>query len=284
VTTDFRFRGSGPGRKALILAIEAAFIAYAALIFYPLANMVLSSFRTTREILQKPFALPARLDFSNYAVVWVDKGFGRYFLNSLWITAASMAFVLLFGSMAAYGVSRYKYRLSTLVYMLFLSGIMLPLKAAIIPLFILMKNLRLIDKPLSVILVFIAMGLPSTVFILSGFMKAVPVDLEYAARIDGCSDWGIYRRIVMPVVAPAISLVTIYNAVPIWNDFFFPLVFLQSDRWKTLPVGLTSFFGQHSTNWSLLFTGLSIAVLPILFLYLFMAKYFIRGMTSGAVK
>jgi raffinose/stachyose/melibiose transport system permease protein len=284
VTTDFRFRGSGPGRKALILAIEAAFIAYAALIFYPLANMVLSSFRTTREILQKPFALPARLDFSNYAVVWVDKGFGRYFLNSLWITAASMAFVLLFGSMAAYGVSRYKYRLSTLVYMLFLSGIMLPLKAAIIPLFILMKNLRLIDKPLSVILVFIAMGLPSTVFILSGFMKAVPVDLEYAARIDGCSDWGIYRRIVMPVVAPAISLVTIYNAVPIWNDFFFPLVFLQSDKWKTLPVGLTSFFGQHSTNWSLLFTGLSIAVLPILLLYLFMAKYFIRGMTSGAVK
>ncbi len=284
MTTDFRFRGSGPGRKALIIAIEAAFIAYAALIFYPLANMVLSSFRTTREILQKPFALPSRLDFSNYAVVWVEKGFGRYFLNSLWITAASMAFVLLFGSMAAYGVSRYKYRLSTLVYMLFLSGIMLPLKAAIIPLFILMKNLRLIDKPLSVILVFIAMGLPSTVFILSGFMKAVPVDLEYAARIDGCSDWGIYRRIVMPVVAPAISLVTIYNAVPIWNDFFFPLVFLQSDKWKTLPVGLTSFFGQHSTNWSLLFTGLSIAVLPILLLYLFMAKYFIRGMTSGAVK
>ena len=284
MTTDFRFRGSGPGRKALILAIEAAFVAYAALIFYPLANMVLSSFKTTREILQKPFALPSRLDFSNYAVVWVDKGFGRYFLNSLWITAASMAFVLLFGSMAAYGVSRYKYRLSTLVYMLFFSGIMLPLKAAIIPLFILMKNLRLIDKPLSVILVFIAMGLPSTVFILSGFMKAVPVDLEYAARIDGCSDWGIYRRIVMPVVAPAISLVTIYNAVPIWNDFFFPLVFLQSDKWKTLPVGLTSFFGQHSTNWSLLFTGLSIAVLPILLLYLFMAKYFIRGMTSGAVK
>lgn len=284
MTTDFRFRGSGAGRKAGILLIEAVLAAYALLIFYPLANMVLSSFKSTREILQKPFALPSKLDFSNYAVVWVDKGFGRYFLNSLWITAASMAFVLLFGSMAAYGVSRYKYRLSTLVYMLFLSGIMLPLKAAIIPLFILMKNLGLVDKPLSVILIFIAMGLPSTVFILSGFMKAVPIDLEYAARIDGCSDWGIYRRIVMPVVAPAISLVTIYNAVPIWNDFFFPLVFLQSDKWKTLPVGLTSFFGQHSTNWSLLFTGLSMAVLPILFLYLFMAKYFIRGMTSGAVK
>lgn len=284
MTTDLRFRGAPVLRKAAIAAIELLLGSYCLIIFYPLVNMLLSSFRTTREILRFPFALPSRIDFANYAAVWVDKGFGRYFLNSLWITAASMLVVLLFGSMAAYGVSRYKYRLSTLVYMLFLSGIMLPLKAAIIPLFILMKNLGLVNNPLSVILIFIAMGLPSAVFILSGFMKAVPIDLEYAARIDGCSDWGIYRAIVMPVVAPAVSLITIYNAVPIWNDFFFPLVFLQSDRLKTLPVGLTSFFGQHSTDWSLLFTGLSIALLPIFFLYLFMAKYFIRGMTAGAVK
>ena len=284
MTTDFRLRQGGPGKKAAIVAFLAALGVYALLIFYPLANMVLSSFKSTREILRAPFALPSKFELSNYVTVWIDKGFGHYFLNSLWITAVSMAFVLLFGSMAAYGVSRYRYRLSTFVYMLFLSGIMLPLKAAIIPLFILMKNLGLVDRPLSVILIFAAMGLPSTVFILSGFMKSVPIDLEYAARIDGCNDWAIYRRIVMPVVSPAIALVTIYNAVPIWNDFFFPLVFLQSDRWKTLPVGLTTFFGQYSTNWSLLFTGLSIAVLPMLMLYLFMAKYFIRGMTAGAVK
>ena len=284
MTTDLRFRGAGPWRKLAIAALEVLLLSYALLIFYPLANMVLSSFKTTRDILRAPFALPASLDFSNYVTLWVKKGFGRYFFNSIWMTAASMVFVLIFGSMAAYGVSRYKYRLSTLVYMLFLSGIMLPLKAAIIPLFILMKKMGLVDKPLSVILIFIAMGLPSTVFILSGFMKAVPKDLEYAARIDGCSDWAIYWRVIMPVVTPAVTLVTIYNAVPIWNDFFFPLVFLQSATWKTLPIGLTSFFGQYSTDWSLLFTGLSMAVVPVLVLYLFMAKYFIRGMTAGAVK
>lgn len=284
MTTDFRFRGATLGRKATIVAIEVLLGIYCLLVFYPLVNMILSSFRSTRDILRAPFALPSSIDVKNYAVVWVDKGFGTYFFNSLWITVASMLIVLLFGSMAAYGVSRYKYKLSTLVYMLFLSGIMLPLKAAIIPLFMLMKTMNLVNNPISVILIFIAMGLPSTVFILSGFMKAVPIDLEHAARIDGCNDWGIFRRVVMPVVAPAISLVTIYNAVPIWNDFFFPLVFLQSDKLKTLPVGLTSFFGQHSTNWSLLFTGLSIAVVPILILYLFMSKYFIRGMTAGAVK
>ncbi|PKL13355.1 MAG: carbohydrate ABC transporter permease [Spirochaetae bacterium HGW-Spirochaetae-8] len=259
-------------------------VGYVILIVYPLFNMFISSFKSNRDILTTPFSLPSSFDFKNYRTVWIDKGFNKYFLNSLIVTVVAMAFVLLFGSMGAYGISRYAYKASTLVYMLFLSGIMLPLKAAIIPLFIIIKNLNLIDTRLSVILIFIAMGLPSTVFILSGFMKAIPLELEYAARIDGCNDFQIYQRIVMPMTASAIALVTIYNAVPLWNDFFFPLVFLQSNSLKTLPVGLSTFFGQHSTNWSLLFTGLSIAILPMLVLYLFMSKYFIKGMTAGAVK
>jgi raffinose/stachyose/melibiose transport system permease protein len=257
---------------------------YVLLIIYPLFNMVISSFKTNRAILSTPFSLPSSFSFTNYKNVWIDRGFSRYFANSLMVTTVTMTLVLLFGSMASYGISRYSYRLNTLVYMLFLSGIMLPLKAAIIPLFLLIRSLGLMNKPLSVIFIFMAMGLPSTVFILSGFMKAIPLELEYAAKIDGCNDFAIYRLIVMPMVAPAIALVTIYNAVPIWNDFFFPLVFLQSDKVKTLPVGLSTFFGQHSTNWSLLFTGLSIAILPMLILYLFMSKYFIKGMTAGAVK
>jgi raffinose/stachyose/melibiose transport system permease protein len=284
MTTDLRFRHASPVRKTAILLIELLMAVYVLLVIYPLVNMVLSSFRTTRDIFRAPFDLPRSFDLANYQDVWVKRGFYRYFLNSVLVTACAMCFVLLLGSMGAFGVSRYKFRLNTFVSMLFLSGIMLPLKAAIIPLFQLMRRFGLVDKYPSVILIFIAMGLPSSVFILSGFMKAIPLDLEHAARIDGCSDWTIYQRIVLPMVTSAIALVTIYNAVPIWNDFFFPLVFLQSDRLKTLPVGLTSFFGQHSTDWSLLFTGLSIAILPILVLYLFMAKYFIRGMTAGALK
>jgi raffinose/stachyose/melibiose transport system permease protein len=284
VTTDLGFRGSRPGRAILLAAALAGMCAYTLFIFYPLLNMVLSSLKTTREIFQAPFALPAHPVLENYKVVWVDRGFGRYFANSFIVTFASMALVLLLGSMGAYGVSRYSYRLRTVVYMLFLSGIMLPLKAAIIPLFVLVKSLGLMDTHAAIILIFLAMGLPSTVFILAGFMKTIPSDLEHAARIDGCSDWGIYQRVVMPITAPAIALVTIYNAVPLWNDFFFPLVFLQTDRLKTLPVGLSTFFGQHSTNWGLLFTGLSIAILPMLALYIFMSRYFIRGMTAGAIK
>ncbi|MEA5107854.1 L-arabinose transport system permease protein AraQ [bioreactor metagenome] len=282
--TDLRYKGSSVGKRVFITVCLAAMSLYVLLILYPLLNMVLSSFKTNRAILTTPFSLPKAFSLATYKTVWIDKGFSRYFTNSLLVTTISMALVLLFGSMASYGISRYTYKLNTLVYMLFLSGIMLPLKAAIIPLFLLIKTLGLINNPLSVILIFLAMALPSTVFILAGFMKGIPLELEYAAKIDGCHDFAIYRLVVMPMVAPAIALVTIYNAVPIWNDFFFPLVFLQSDKVKTLPVGLSTFFGQHSTNWSLLFTGLSIAILPMLVLYLFMSKYFIKGMTAGAVK
>ncbi|MDR0723320.1 MAG: carbohydrate ABC transporter permease [Treponema sp.] len=284
MTIDFKYTGKKWGRNTLLGIVHLLMGIYVALIFYPLFNMVVSSLKTTREIFQNPFGFPETLLFENYKTVWIDRGFGGYFKNSFIVTAIAMAFVILLGSMASYGVSRYRYKLRTWIYMLFLSGIMLPLKVAIIPLFLIIKNLGLMDTHLSIIMIFIAMGLPSTVFILSGFMKTIPVDLEYAARIDGCNDWGIYRRIIMPVTQSAIALVTIYNAVPIWNDFFFPLVFIQTNRLKTLPVGLSTFFGQFSTNWSLLFTGLSISTLPMLILYLFMSKYFIRGMTAGAIK
>ncbi len=282
--TDFRFRGAPLLKKLFIAVMVTIMSIYVLLILYPLFNMFVSSFRSNRDILTTPFGLPSAFSFTNYWTVWVDKGFGRYFFNSFLVTAVSMLFVILFGSMGAYGVSRYQFKASTFVYLLFLSGIMLPLKAAIIPLFQIIKGLALMNNQLSVIFIFMAMGLPSTVLILSGFMKAIPLELEHAARIDGCNDWQIYRRVVMPMTAPAIALVTIYNAVPIWNDFFFPLVFLQSNAIKTLPVGLSTFFGQHSTNWSLLFTGLSISILPMLILYLFMSNYFIKGMTAGAVK
>ncbi|MDD3212239.1 MAG: carbohydrate ABC transporter permease [Eubacteriales bacterium] len=284
MTTDMQYRFASRPKRVFIVLMQAIMITYVILIIYPLFNMILSSFKTTREIMKYPFSMPATFEFGNYANVWVDQGFGRYFLNSFLYTFVSMTFVVIFGSMAAYGISRYRFKGSTLLYMLFLSGIMLPLKAAVIPLFQIVKKLNLMDSPFSLIFIYIAMGIPSTVFILAGFMKTIPNALEQAARIDGCNDFRIYRQIIMPICMPSVALVTIYNAVPIWNEFFFPLVFIQNDKLKTLPVGLASFIGQHSTKWDLLFTGLSIAIVPMLILYLSMSKYFIKGMTAGAVK
>lgn len=281
---DIDFRTSPNDKRAIYLLIELMMIVYALLILYPLFNMVVSSLKSTREIFHDPFGLPEAWSFANYARVWIDGGFARYMWNSIYVTAISMALVVLFGSMAAFGVSRYRYRLSTLVYMLFLSGIMLPLKAAVIPLFLIIRNLGLLNTHASLVFVFAAMGIPSTVFILAGFMRTIPRDLEDAARIDGTNDFGIYRRVVMPLSAPSIALVTIYNVVPIWNDFFFPLVFIQRQELRTLPLGISTFFGQYQINWALIFTALSIAIVPMLILYLFMSRYFIRGITAGAVK
>ena len=195
-----------------------------------------------------------------------------------------MGVVLLLGSMAAFGICRYQYKLSTAVYLAFLAGIMLPLKAAIIPLFFLIRKMGLMNNQIALILIFTAMSLPSTVFILSGFMKTIPYALEDSGRIDGANEWTVFRQIIMPLSAPSVALVTIYNAVPIWNDFFFPLVFIQADKLKTLPLGMSVFFGQYQISWHLLFAALSIAILPMLILYLFLSRYFIKGMTAGAIK
>lgn len=282
--TNMRFKNASSDKKIFIVLIQIIMVGYIIAILYPLFNMIMSSFKSTRDIIRTPLSLPNEFSFENYRYIWVEQNFGRYFLNSFIITLISMFFVILFGSMAAFALSRYKFKLNTITYMLFLSGIMLPLKAAVIPLFMIVKTLNIMNHPLSVILVFIAMGTPSTVFILSGFMKTIPDALEQAARIDGCSELRIYSQIIMPICMPSIALVTIYNAVPIWNDFFFPLVFLRDNSYKTLPLGLQNFIGQYSTKWDLLFTGLCIAIVPMIILYLFMSKYFIEGMTAGAVK
>jgi raffinose/stachyose/melibiose transport system permease protein len=281
---DLRFKSEKISKKILYLLFELILIGYTLAVLYPVFNLFMSSFKTTREIFTNPFSFPEVWRFENYVAVWQRGGFGNYFLNSIFITAIAILLVVLFGSMAANGIARYSYKTKMLVYLLFLSGIVLPLKAAIIPLFLLIERLGLTDTRVSLILIFTAMGIPSTVFILSGFMKTIPKELEYAARIDGCNDFTIYRIIVMPLSMSSITLVTIYNLVPIWNDFFFPLIFISTDGKKTLPLGVASFFGQYQIQWDLIFAALSIAVVPMIVVYAFMSKYFIKGMTAGALK
>lgn len=281
---DLQFKSAKFSKKILYIFFQILLIGYALVVLYPVLNLFMSSFKTTREIFMNPFSLPTVWRFENYVEVWQKGGFDKYFLNSIFTTSVSILIVILFGSMAANGIARYSYKTKLLVYLLFLSGIVLPLKAAIIPLFLLIEKLGLTDTRMSLILIFTAMGIPSTVFILSGFMKTIPKDLEYAARIDGCNDFMIYRKVIMPLSMSSITLVTIYNLVPIWNDFFFPLIFISSDSKKTLPLGVASFFGQYQIQWNLIFAALSIAIIPMVVVYVFMSKYFIKGMTAGAVK
>jgi raffinose/stachyose/melibiose transport system permease protein len=264
--------------------IQVVLLANAVLVLAPMVIMGLSAFKTTQEIFQNPFGLPASWRLDNFSRVWVQAHFAQYFRNSVVVTVASIVIILAFGAMAGYALGRFRFKGNDLLYLYFLSGLMLPIRLGIIPLFILMRDLGLLNTHWALILIYAASGLPSAVFILTGFFRTLPSDLDSAARIDGAGEWMIFRRIMLPLVRPAVVIVAIYNLIPVWNDFFFPLVFIQSDRLKTVPLGMTAFFGQYYTDWATLFAGLTLAAVPVVALYVLLSQHFIRGLTAGAVK
>lgn len=264
--------------------LQVLLIGNSFIMLFPILMMAAWGFKTTGEIFGKPFALPDFSNVGNFLVILTETNFFTYLFNSLFVTGASILLILTLGTMAAYGVARYTFRGSVAVYLFFLAGLMVPLKLAIIPLFIQMRDLGLLDSRIGLVVIYTAMGLPSTVFIMTGFLRTLPRELEDAARVDGASDARIMWSVMLPLARPAMVIAAIHNAVPIWNDFFFPLIFVQTDALKTLPQGLTAFMGEYTTNWGVLFAGLTLSALPITLLYILLSKQFIQGMTSGAVK
>jgi raffinose/stachyose/melibiose transport system permease protein len=272
------------GRLTTTTLIQLLLITNTIMVLYPLLVMGMSAFKSTPELFRNPFGIPETFSFANFVQVWERTNFPLYFRNSTIVTGGAVALILVLGIMAAYALARYRFRGNALLYLFFLSGLMIPLRLAIIPLFIQLKTLGLINTHLGLIFVYAAQGLPSAVFILSGFLRALPGDLEDAARIDGASELQILLRIMLPLTRPALVIVAIYNLVPVWNDFFFPLVLIQDNALKTLPQGLTVFMGQYSTDWAVLFAGLSIAALPVIVIYIVLSRQFIAGLTAGAIK
>jgi raffinose/stachyose/melibiose transport system permease protein len=256
----------------------------AAVFLYPVALMILTAFKSTPEIFRNPFGLPESWSLATFQDVWRRAKFGLYLRNSLLITGASALLLLATAAPAAYALARYSFRLRPVLFLFFLAGIMIPIRLGILPLYLLMRDLGLLDTPFSLILTYTASGMPMSVFLLSVFFRNLPRELEDAARIDGCSEAQTFWRIMLPLVRPGLATVVIVNVVPWWNDFFFPLLFIQSDTWKTIPLGMQIFFGQHLINWSLVFSGMVLASLPLLIIYLLMSRQFIAGLTAGAVK
>lgn len=261
-----------------------ALAALAAVFMYPLFLMIITAFKSTREIFMDPFGLPTEWSLEPLVRVWQRADFGTYFRNSIFVTFASTLLVLATSSTAAYGLARYRFRLGNPIYLFFLAGIMIPIRLGVLPLFMVMRKLHLLDTHAALILIYAASGLPMSVFLLTGFFRRLPRELEDAARMDGCSEFQTFYRVMLPLVRPGLATVTIVNFVPWWNDFFFPLLFIQSDHLKTVPLGMTLFFGQYMTDWGLLFAGMVMMSLPLLLLYLLMSRQFIEGLTSGAVK
>lgn len=271
-------------RRASTVLIYVSLGVMALVFLYPVVLMVLTAFKSTPEIFRNPFGLPETWSLDSFRNVWKRANFGIYLRNSVLITGASAALLLATAAPAAYALARYTFRLRGVLFIFFLAGIMIPIRLGILPLYLLMRDLGLLDTPFALIFTYTASGMPMAVFLLSVFFRNLPRELEHAARIDGCSEWQTFYRIMLPLVRPGLATVVIVNVVPWWNDFFFPLLLLTSDTWKTIPLGMQVFFGQHLIDWSLVFSGMVLASLPLLIVYLLMSRQFIEGLTAGAIK
>ena len=254
------------------------------IILLPLSLTLFTSLKSTPELYAAPLAPPSTWRFSNYRQLVQAESMLTYYKNSTVVTAATVVLVLLLGSMVAYAISRMRGWKATALFAFFLAGLMVAPQVYMIPAFVVISKLQLVNTLRGVILLEAAMQLPIAVLILTGFMRDIPREITDAAFVDGCSEWNVYRRIIVPLTTPAFATVGIFSLVISWNSLLFPLLLLRTDDMKTLPLALLQFRGQYLTNYPLLFAGVVVATIPMVIAYVALQRYFVQGMTAGSVK
>jgi raffinose/stachyose/melibiose transport system permease protein len=274
---------SSPLNTALI---HLALGLYTAICVLPVVLVVMNSFKNRAAIFGHPLIPPTPASFSliGYQTVLGQGEFSRYFANSLIVTLGSIALVLLFGAMAAFALSEYRFRGNGLMGLYLALGVMIPIRLGTIAILRILVAANLVNTHLGLILVYTAQGLPIAIFILSEFMRQVSDDLKNAARIDGLSEYVIFFKLVLPLVRPALATVAVFTMVPIWNDLWFPLILAPGESTRTVTLGAQVFIGQFVTNWNAVLAALSLAIVPVLALYFLFSRQLIRGLTAGAVK
>ncbi|MBW4707025.1 carbohydrate ABC transporter permease [Roseobacter sp. YSTF-M11] len=267
-------------------AAHGALILYTLIALFPVFVIVINSFKTRKAIFREPLALPNSDSFSliGYETVLKQGDFFLYFQNSMIVTVGSLFFILLFGAMAAFALAEYRFRGNLIMGLYLALGIMIPIRIGTVAILEMMVQTGLVNTLWALILVYTAQGLPLAVFILSEFMRQVSDDLKNAGRIDGLSEYRIFFRLVLPLVRPAMATVAVFNMIPIWNDLWFPLILAPAEEVKTLTLGSQVFIGQFVTDWNAVLSALSLAILPVMALYVVFSRQLIRGITSGAVK
>ena len=275
-----------PKRK-LTLGLIASYMImtiWSLLVLYPIWIMIINSFKPKLEIFRSPLSLPEIFTFSGYELIFAEGNFFIYFLNSLRIVGISIFIILFLASLASYAIVRWNNKISWTVTMFFLAGLMIPIRIGSINLMQIVQSLGLMNRTWGLLPVYVAMGMPIAIFILTEFIRTVPKDLINSAYIDGASDLRIFFQIILPLTRPALATVAIFNLVTLWNDLWFPLIFIREESQRTLMLGVTRLFGQYQTNWTSILATLNLSSVPIIILYLIMAKQFIRGLTAGAIK
>jgi len=252
---------------------------------FPFLWMALSSVKALRELYTVPPAwIPENPTSANYVKVLTESNIPRYFLNSTIISLGSTAIALVLAILAAYGFTRFKFRGKTAAQAFILVGQLLPTAAIIVPLYVVLKSLNLLNTYFGLILVYLILTLPLSVWMLVGYFRSVPIELEEAAIIDGASRLGVLFRVTLPLSLPGIVAIVVYAFVTTWNEFIFALCFATDPNVKTLPIGLAEFSTEFNTDWGAVMAASVIMTLPIVVMFMAMQRLFVGGLTSGATK
>jgi raffinose/stachyose/melibiose transport system permease protein len=258
---------------------------YSVIALFPIVMILVNSFKSRKAIFGAPFEFPSSETFSliGYETVMERSTFHIYFLNSAIITFVALILTLFIGAMAAFALAEYDFPGNALVALYLSMGIMIPIRLGTVGILRLMVSLKLVNTLAGLILIYVAQSLPLTIFILSQFMRQVPKDLKDAARIDGASEYRIFGM-VLPLVRPALGAIGIFTMIPIWNDLWFPLIISPSSKTATVTLGVQQFLGQFVSDWNAVLSSLTLAMIPILLLYILFSGQMIRSITAGAIK
>lgn len=254
------------------------------LIIFPLIWVLSTSVKTRAEVANDPLGLPTQWVWENYPQAWEVGRFGTYFQNSILVAIPVVIGVLILSLLAAYAFSIYNFRGKNLLFICFLIGLTIPIGVLVIPLFYQMLSLRLVNTLWALILPEIAIGLPFGILMLRSFMKDLPREILDAGRIDGCNNWQLLWHIVTPLTRPALLSLLVFNFMWSWNQFLLPVVLVQTEASRTLPLGLNFFQGRYVSDFPLLMAGATISFLPIVIIYVIFQRQFIKGIAAGAMK
>jgi N-acetylglucosamine transport system permease protein len=291
VTTDQDFATrKRSDRTSGDLAVEASshalLVIWSVLVIVPFLWVVLSSFKTTKEILASPFSLPDHWSFDNYVNAWTDAGIRDFFLNTVIVVGSALVLVMLLGAMCAYVLARFKFFGARFIYYMMLAGLTFPIFLAIVPLFFILRNAGLLNTLPGLIMVYVAFALPFTVFFLYAFFKSLPDEVYEAALMDGAGDWRAFFQIMLPMARPGMATVAIFNFLGLWNQFLLPVALNTDQRRYVLTQGMAEFASQagYAVDFGALFAAVVITVVPVLIVYLIFQRRLEGSVSQGTFR
>ncbi|MNZ42580.1 L-arabinose transport system permease protein AraQ [compost metagenome] len=272
-------------KKTGRIALEAVMVIFSLIFLYPLFLTIINSFKSFKEVMTDVIALPQTLSFENYAYVWKFINYPRLFMNNAVITLLGLAGIILIASIASYKLARTKSRASMIIYFICIMPMLIPFQSIMLTVLQMAKNFHLSESTWGLGLLYWGFGAPLALFIYHGFVKGIPKEIDESATIDGASGFGLFFRVIFPLLKSVTTTIIIIDVMWIWNDFLLPLLMVNgSPATKTLTLAAYTFVGQYTSDWQYAMTAMVMAVLPSIIVFIFLQKYIVKGVVAGAVK